>query len=355
MTDLDELETALGSIDDPVIGEDIVSLGLVEELSIEDGVATITFAFNTPFSPAELEIGRRVREVLDEAGLEANLRAYVGEEHGFDEEVMPEVRNIIAVTSGKGGVGKTTIAANLAAGLQAKGAHVGLLDADIYGPNVPRILPTDSEIDLTADERLLPAESDGVKLISMSYLLEDQDDPAIIRGPIINQIMGQFMNDVVWEDLDYLIVDLPPGTGDASLNLLQTLPVNGAVIVTTPQQMAVDDTKKGLRMFQEHDVPIVGIVENMSGFRCPTCDDVHDLFGKDGGVDISEEYGVPLVGSLPLHPDFGREGETPVAKDETSPVHETMLELVDAIADRLGEINRRTVAEHVGDVDEAVD
>ena len=343
-----DLLKALATVEDPSNGDDIVSLGLVNEVSIAEGTATISLAFNTPYAPTEMEIGNRIRDVVAEAGLEADLRAHAGEEHGFDEEVFPMVRNVIAVASGKGGVGKTTVAANLAAGLQRMGAHVGILDADIHGPNVPRILPIEGEPGVTPNGELVPPRSDGVRVMSMGFLTENADDPAILRGPMINNIMVKFLEGVEWGRLDYLIVDLPPGTGDASLNLLQTMPVTGVVVVTTPQEMAVDDTRKGVRMFEKHRTPVLGVVENMSTFHCPTCEDEHDLFGLEGGTRISDDYDVPLLGKLPLHPDFGTEArDGPVVKDDDSPVRETVSELVEEIADEIGALNRRTVAEHV--------
>jgi len=345
-----ELEARLAEIEDPTLDADIVSVGLVNDVSIDDGTATVSLAFNTPYAPAEIEIGNRIREAVTDAGLEPDLTAQISDEHGFDQEVLPGVRNVIAVASGKGGVGKTTVAANLAAGLEDMGARVGILDADVHGPNVPRILSIEDENPaVTHGDDLVPPEADGVRVISMGFLTRNQDDPAIMRGPMVNKVMMNFLEGVEWGFLDYLIVDLPPGTGDAALNLLQSMPVTGAVVVTTPQQMAVDDTRKGVRMFQEHNAAVLGVVENMSTFQCPSCGDEHGLFGRDGATDISEDYDVPLLGRLPLHPGFGAEGaEVPPAKDEDNPVRDHVLELVETITNRTSEINRRTVAEHVG-------
>ena len=340
---LDRLETVV----DPQNDDDIVSLGLLNDLSIEDGTATISLAFNAPYAPAEMELGDAIREVVSEAGLEPDLRAHVGAEHGFDDEVLPTVRNVIAVSSGKGGVGKTTVAANLAAGLDQLGARVGVLDADVHGPNVPRILPLEGEPAVTSEDQLVPPVSDGVRVMSMSFLTENSDDPAMLRGPMVNKFMMKFLEGVEWGYLDYLIVDLPPGTGDAQLNLLQTMPLSGAVVVTTPQQMSVDDTRKAVRMFQEHHTPVLGVVENMSTFHCPSCGDTHDLFGRDGADAISEDYGVPLLNKLPIHTDFNADGSgVPVAKDDDSPVVEDVRTLVSQIADRIGEENRKRVAEN---------
>ncbi|WP_254523562.1 P-loop NTPase [Natrinema caseinilyticum] len=343
-----ELEIKLESVEDPDIGEDIVSLGLVNDVTIDDETARISLAFNAPYAPSELELGNRIRDVIEEAGLEADLRAHVGEEHGFDDEVLPRVRNVIAVSSGKGGVGKTTVAANLAAGLEKRGAMVGLLDADIHGPNIPRILPVESDPGVTPNEEIVPPRSDGVRVISMGLMMEDEDDPAILRGPMVNKFMMKFLEGVEWGRLDYLIVDLPPGTGDATLNLLQSMPVTGSVVVTTPQEMALDDTRKGIQMFNKHDTPVLGVVENMSSFICPSCGDQHGLFGTDGAETIVENYDVPLLGKIPIHPDFGADGsQGALVKDDDSEVQEYVEEVVGEIADRIGETNRRTVADNV--------
>ncbi|SFB98706.1 ATP-binding protein involved in chromosome partitioning [Halobiforma haloterrestris] len=345
-----ELKIKLEEIEDPDIGEDIVTLGLVNDVVIDDETARISLALNAPYAPSEMELGNRVREVCDEVGLEADLRAHVGQEHGFDDEVLPRVRNVIAVSSGKGGVGKTTVAANLAAGLEKRGAMVGLLDADIHGPNIPKILPVEGEPGVMPNEDIVPPRSDGVRVISMGFMTEEDDDPAILRGPMVNKFMMKFLEGVEWGRLDYLVVDLPPGTGDATLNLLQSMPVTGSVVVTTPQEMALEDTRKGVQMFNKHDTPVLGVVENMSSFVCPSCGDQHGLFGTDGADDIVDRYDVPLLGKIPIHPDFGADGsQGPIVKDDDSEVQEPVENVVAEIADRIGEANRRTVAEHTSD------
>ncbi len=342
-----ELMDRLAEVEDPQVGDDIVSMNLVNDVEIDGEDATLSLAFNTPYSPAEMELGDRIREAVTELGLEPSLRAQVDADHGFDVEVLPSVRNVIAVASGKGGVGKTTVAANLAAGLNDLGARVGLLDADIHGPNVPTILPPDGEPGVTPDGEMVPARSGGVMVMSMGQLTRESDDPAILRGPMVNNVMMKFFNDVEWGRLDYLIIDLPPGTGDASLNLLQSIPVTGTVIVTTPQEMAVADARKGLRMFEEHDAPILGLVENMSSFHCPSCGDEHDPFGRGGAEEITEDYGVSLLGTLPIHPDFGTEDrDAPVIRDEESDIRAIVQGLVEDIADRIGEMNRQRVADN---------
>ena len=188
-----ELIERLESVVDPVIGEDVISLGLINDVSIDGETASISLAFNSPFAPAETTLGNEIRDVVTDADLEPDLRAQVGAELGFDEEILPRVRNVIAVASGKGGVGKTTVAANLAAGLERKGAMVGILDADIHGPNIPRILPVESDPGVTPNDELVPPRSDGVRVISMGFLTENEDDPAILRGPMVNKFMMKFL------------------------------------------------------------------------------------------------------------------------------------------------------------------
>jgi ATP-binding protein involved in chromosome partitioning len=347
-----ELEDELSEVEDPNNDYDIVSMGLVNDIEIDDGTASVSLAFNAPYSPAEIDIGNAIRDTVEDAGLEPGLSARVGEPHGFDESILPGVKNVIAVASGKGGVGKTTVAANLAAGLNDRGARVGILDADVHGPNVPRILPTENEPGVTPNDDIVPPRSDGVMVMSTDHLMPDNDDPAIMRGPMVNNVMMKFINEVQWGRLDYLVVDLPPGTGDASLNLLQTLPIAGVVIVTTPQEMAVADARKGLKLFDEHDTPVLGVVENMSGFHCPNCDDTHEVFGSGGGDEIGEDYDVPVLSKLPVHPDFdSAETDGPTIRDEDSAIQDDLFEFVDSVSDRVGAINRRTVAEHVGTTD----
>lgn len=338
----------LATIEDPILGEDVITLDLLDDVTVEDGIARITLALNTPFAPAELTIGERIRAEIADASYEPELVARVGAEHGFDEEILPNVRNVLAVASGKGGVGKTTVAANVAAGLEARGASVGVLDADVHGPNVPRVLGVadlEPGVDPTTD-KLVPPEADGVKVMSMAYMLHDPDDPAIMRGPMVQKVMTHFLENVQWGGLDYLVVDLPPGTGDASLDLLQTLPVAGTVIVTTPERLALDDARKGIKLFEKHDTPIVGIVENMRSFRCPSCGDEHELYGGAGASEICADFDVADLGGLPTHPDFGTEGiEGPVVKATDSPVQADVDAVVERVLENLGAINRKRVAD----------
>ncbi len=219
------------------------------------------------------------------------------------------VKNLVAVASGKGGVGKTTVAVNLALALRRLGASVGLLDADVYGPNVPIMLGTDEQPQALSDRQILPVEAQGVKLISMG-LLNPGDKPMIWRGPMLHSVMQQFLRSVVWGELDYLIVDLPPGTGDVQLSLIQMVPVTGAVLVTTPSVVALADVRKAIEMFRQVNVDILGIVENMSFFNCPHCQGRIDVFGHGEGRRIADTYGVPLLGEIEIDPRIRIGGDT---------------------------------------------
>jgi ATP-binding protein involved in chromosome partitioning len=223
---------------------------------------------------------------------------------------FPELGRIIAVSSGKGGVGKSTIAVNLAVTLAKEGKRVGLMDADIYGPNLPRMMGV-NEPPSVIGEKIVPLNAHGVKVISVGFLI-DREQPAIWRGPIVMKILGQFLKDVAWGELDYLIVDMPPGTGDAQLSLVQTTKLAGAVIVTTPQEVSVGDALRGVRMFERVEVPVLGIVENMSWLECTHCGKPMALFGEGGGQRLADEVGLPLLGQVPLYPPVMKGGDTGV-------------------------------------------
>jgi len=245
----------------------------------------------------------------------------------------PALGHIIAISSGKGGVGKSTVATNLAIALARKGARVGLMDADIYGPNIPRMMGVEGQPPVER-EKIIPLNAHGVKLMSLGFMIE-RDQPAIWRGPIIMKIITQFLRDVQWGELDYFLVDMPPGTGDAQLSLVQATTVHGAVIVTTPQEVASGDALRGAKMFQRVAVPVVGIVENMSYFLCPHCNDRTPIFGSGGGKRLAEELSVPLLAEIPLYAGVltgGDRGEPIVVGEPDSPASRALLDL----AGRLG-------------------
>jgi len=228
----------------------------------------------------------------------------------------PGLGNIIAVSSGKGGVGKSTMAVNIATALAARGARVGLMDADVYGPNVPRMMGVNNP-PAVVDEKIIPLQAHGVKVISLGFLIE-RDQPAIWRGPIVMKIVTQFLRDVAWGQLDYFLVDMPPGTGDAQLSLVQATHVDGAIIVTTPQDVATGDALRGAKMFQRVNVPVLGIVENMSWFECPHCGKPTPIFGTGGGKRLADELELPLLGEIPLYPRVYEGGDrgTPIVVAE---------------------------------------
>jgi ATP-binding protein involved in chromosome partitioning len=335
----DDVRSLLRGVEDPDLGEDIVSLGLINDVTMREGVAHVSLALGAPYSPNETAIAGRVREVLGEEGIECELTANVN--RPAEGDVLPDVKNVIAVASGKGGVGKSTVAVNLAAGLSQLGARVGLFDADVYGPNVPRMVDADERPQATAEEQIIPPEKYGTKLMSMDFLT-GEDDPVIWRGPMVHKLLTQLFEDVEWGALDYMVIDLPPGTGDTQLTLLQTVPIAGAVIVTTPQEVAVDDARKGLEMFGKHETPVLGIVENMSGFRCPDCGTEHDLFGAGGGRAFAEDVEMPFLGELPLDPRVREGGDdgAPIVLDdgETGEAFRTFTENT---ANNAGLVHRR--------------
>jgi ATP-binding protein involved in chromosome partitioning len=253
-----------------------------------------------------------------------------------DADPITGVRNTIAVASGKGGVGKSTVAANLAVALARAGAKVGLLDADVYGPSIPLMMGQGAK-PLVRGGKIVPLEAHGVKIMSIGFLL-DPDKALIWRGPLVAQLITQFLNDVLWEDLDYLVIDLPPGTGDVQLTLTQKIPLSGAVIVTTPQDVALADAVKGLKMFQEVKTPVIGIIENMSGFVCPCCGTVTPIFGEGGGRRTAEEHGVPFLGEVPIDPRIREGGDTGspiVAADPESVTAKAFENLAEAVAVQL--------------------
>jgi ATP-binding protein involved in chromosome partitioning len=240
-----------------------------------------------------------------EVEMTSHVRSTVPQENRI---ALPTVRNVIAVASGKGGVGKSTVTINLAMALSATGARVGLLDADVYGPSIPLMMGTNKR-PFTQGERVLPVESFGVKMMSMGFLV-DENQPVIWRGPMVHGALVQFLNQVDLGELDYLLIDMPPGTGDAQLTISQSAPLSGAIIVTTPQEVSLLDARRGLLMFQNVKVPILGVIENMSGFACAHCDHVTPIFREGGGAKIAREFGVPLLGSLPIDPRVAESGDT---------------------------------------------
>jgi ATP-binding protein involved in chromosome partitioning len=310
MVTVDQVLTSLKKVVDPELHKDIVSMGMIKDLAINDGKVAFTLELTTPACPFNSDIEKDVRAAIDglgvkELNLKVTARVMEGRAVSMDE-LLPGVRNIVAVASGKGGVGKTTVSVNLALALAKTGAKVGLLDADIYGPSVPLMMGLKASPEVI-NNKIQPPEVDGVKVISMGFFYEQSQQAGIYRGPIVSGIVKQFLTDVNWGELDYLIIDLPPGTGDAPLTIAQTIPITGILIVTTPQDVAMNVAVKAIGMFNKLNVPIIGVVENMSYLECPHCTDQIYLFGQGGGKRISDDYKIPFIGEIPLHPGI-REG-----------------------------------------------
>ncbi|RQG90588.1 Mrp/NBP35 family ATP-binding protein [Natrarchaeobius chitinivorans] len=345
--DEDAVLERLRTVEDPELGDDIVSLGLVNEIEVDGDAVEIDLALGAPYSPAETAIAGEIREILLEEGVDPDLSASIPDRDDFegDEQVLANVKNVIAVASGKGGVGKSTVAVNLAAGLSQLGARVGLFDADVYGPNVPRMVDADEPPMATEDETLVPPEKYGVKLMSMAFLT-GEDDPVIWRGPMVHKVITQLTEDVEWGHLDYLVVDLPPGTGDTQLTMLQTMPVTGAVIVTTPQDVALDDARKGLEMFAKHETVVLGVAENMSTFACPDCGSDHDIFGSGGGEEFADTHEMPFLGSIPLDPTVreGGDGGKPTVLEDDGETGDAFRSITENVANNTGIVHRRGVS-----------
>ena len=301
----DAVRAALSRIVDPDLRKDIVSLNFVKELTIDGARVAFTIELATPVSPAKTQIAEQARAAVAaiegvesvDVTLASQVRSATAPEHG--RPPLPGVKNVIAVGAGKGGVGKTTVSVNLALSLAKSGARVGILDGDIYGPNVPMMLGLQAEL-ATDGQQIRPAEKYGLQVVSMGFLTGD-DNAVIWRGPMVHSAIQQFFRDVGWRDLDYLIIDMPPGTGDVALSLSQTVPVAGAIVVTTPQQVSLADSRRAVRMYQKLSIPTLGIVENMSYYSCPNCHHESDIFGFGGGEQMATALSVPFLGRLPIY------------------------------------------------------
>jgi ATP-binding protein involved in chromosome partitioning len=302
---LEKVQESLKAVVDPDLGVDIVSLKFIKDLTVTDGRASFTIETANP-SPARREaLAARAREAVaafagvSDVQVQTRflVRSVSAPEHG--KPPLPGVKNVIAVGAGKGGVGKTTVAVNLAVALSKSGARVGVLDGDIYGPNVPIMFGLQAQLE-SDGKRIRPAEKYGIQVVSMGFLTQDEA-PVIWRGPMLHSAIQQFCRDVAWKDLDYLVVDMPPGTGDVALSLSQTVPAAGAIVVTTPQQVSLADSRRAIRMYQKLNIPPLGLVENMSFYECTNCHHEADIFGHGGGEQIAEQLGVPFLGRLPLY------------------------------------------------------
>ncbi len=331
---------ALRRVKDPELGKDLVSLNMIRDVEIDGGTVRFRLVLTTPACPLrstmEADARQAVAALPGVEKVEVKMDAEVPQDGRSRGVARLPIRNAIAVGSGKGGVGKSTVAVNLAVALAQSGARVGLIDADIYGPNVPTMLGVDRLPPMREANKIEPAEAYGVKVISIGFMVKP-DQPLIWRGPMLHSAIRQFLQDVNWGELDYLVVDLPPGTGDAPLSLTQTLPLSGAIIVTTPQQVSLDDARRALRMFRQLNVPVLGVVENMSYLELPDGTRM-DIFGTGGGERLAQEQKVKLLGSIPMDPAVrkgGDQGKPVVVAEPDSPVARALRDLAEQVAAQL--------------------
>jgi ATP-binding protein involved in chromosome partitioning len=342
---------ALRFVIDPDLGKDLVSLNMIEDIKIDGMVVSFTVNLTTPACPMKDQIQKACEKAIIElvhkdAVPSIKMSSKVTQaspSNTATNDLLPQVKNIIAVASGKGGVGKSTIAANLAVALAKSGASVGLVDTDIYGPSVPTMFGLNGERpNINTQRKLIPLEKYGVKLLSMGFLV-DTDEAVVWRGPMVSSAVKQFLTEAIWGPLDYLVLDMPPGTGDIQLTIVQTVPLSGAVIVSTPQDVALDDARKGVAMFKKVNVPVLGIIENMAYFIPPDAPDKkYYIFGQDGARNLAHKLDVPFLGEIPLQQPIREGGDygKPVAVDETPTG--TFTEIASRVAQQLSIRNANT-------------
>ncbi len=343
----DSVLAALRNVQDPDLKKDLVTLNMIRDLKVveDQGLVSFRVVLTTPACPLKAKIESECRTAVMavpgvqkvEIKMDSEVTVRGGGAHAASNRIEG-VSHIIAVSSGKGGVGKSTVAVNLATALALEGAKVGLMDADVYGPNVPTMMGVTEmpkiEQDPVRGEVFIPPTAQGVKVMSMGFLIQG-DQPVVWRGPMLHSIVNQFCHKVNWGQLDYLIVDMPPGTGDVQLSLAQLVPVTGAVLVTTPQEVSLQDVRKAYHMFEKVRVPVMGIVENMSYFQCGHCDTKHSLFGENGGKALAQKFRTPLLAQIPIVPQVregGDEGRPVVVRDPQSPVAQSLRELARSVA-----------------------
>ncbi|MFQ5737335.1 MAG: iron-sulfur cluster carrier protein ApbC [Thermodesulfobacteriota bacterium] len=333
---------ALGTVMDPELGKDLVTLNMIRDVVIEGTNVRFSLILTTMACPLKKELETNamnaVKAIPGVGEVIVNTGAEVPHSKKLpDKAPIPGIKNTIAIASGKGGVGKSTVAANVAIALAKTGAKVGLLDTDIYGPSVPIMMGLHEPLMATSEEKLIPHEKYGLKLVSVGFML-DEETPLIWRGPLIMQLVKQFLMGVEWGELDYLVIDLPPGTGDVQLTLVQTIPLTGAVVVTTPQDVALIDARRAIKMFHEVKVPVLGIVENMSFFVCPHCNEKSEIFSHGGGEKTSEKYNVPLLGKIPIDMSIRECGDRgmPIVEAEPDSAHsEAFKSIASAVASKV--------------------
>ncbi|MFA6093365.1 MAG: Mrp/NBP35 family ATP-binding protein [Elusimicrobiota bacterium] len=357
MSSESDVLAALKNCMDPELGKDVVSLGMIRDVHVAAGTVSFTFMLTTPACPLKDRMEADARAAVlrlpgvKEVRIRMDAQVKKGRA-GVPGKALPAgVRNIVAVGSGKGGVGKSSVSANLAAALAQEGARVGLLDADVYGPNQPQMMGVEGHKPRIDDSnKVIPAENHGVKVMSMGFLM-DPDMPVIWRGPMLHGAVTQFLGDVLWGELDYLLVDLPPGTGDVQISLCQSAPLTGAVIVTTPQSVALSDVRKAVAMFQKLEVPLLGVVENMSEFICPHCSKSSRIFSAGGAQELSKRFQIPYLGAIPLDPQVCESAErgTPVVLSHPQSAPALALRsLARQVAAQVSLRNHNAEPEHAG-------
>jgi ATP-binding protein involved in chromosome partitioning len=337
----DAVIEAMRTVQEPELGRDLIALDMVKDVVIDGTGLSLKIELTTPACPLKDEIERTTNAALGAIGatrVDITWGAMVRRSQPRQaEQLVPGVKNIIAVASGKGGVGKSTVSVNLAVALAQAGASVGLLDADITGPNIPMMLGLEGQPKASENNKITPLERYGVKAISIQFFVPE-GQPIVWRGPLVGGAIQQFLRDVEWGELDYLVIDLPPGTSDAQLTLAQAVPISGAVLVTTPQEVALADVGKALAMFQRMSVPVIGLVENMTAFVCPHCGDVTEIFGRGGGERFATAHDLEYLGGIPLDITVRQGGDVgvpAVAQRELGPAGRAMTAIAQAVAARM--------------------
>lgn len=336
---------ALRHVQEPELHRDLVSLNMIKDIKICGDAVSFTIVLTTPACPLRSQIEAEARAAVQRLGanpVNIKLEARVPSDQRISSQIKIPVKSTIAVASGKGGVGKTTVAVNLAIALAQSGAQVGLMDADIYGPNIP-IMVGINQPPRAVGERIIPLEAYGIKLMSMGFLVPP-DQAVIWRGPMLHNAIRQFLTDVEWGELDYLVIDLPPGTGDVQISLAQSVPLTGGVVVATPQPVALADVVKGITMFRRLDVPVLGVIENMSYFICPHCNQRTEIFAHGGAEQLAQELGVPFLGAIPLDVAIrvgGDNGQPVTALAPDSPYALPFKTIAEKVAAAISVLNTR--------------
>ena len=346
----DAVSDAMRTVQEPELGRDLVTLDMVKNVVIDGSSLSMTIELTTPACPLKDEIERTTNAALGAIGatnVDITWGAMVRRSQPRQaEQLVPGVKNIIAVASGKGGVGKSTVSVNLAVALAQAGASIGLLDADITGPNIPMMLGVDGQPKASENNKITPLERHGVKCISIQFFVPE-GQPIVWRGPLVGGAIQQFLRDVEWGELDYLVIDLPPGTSDAQLTLAQAVPISGAVLVTTPQEVSLLDVAKAHAMLKRMNVPVTGIVENMAGFVCGHCGEVTEIFGRGGGERFARDHGIEFLGSIPLDVTVRQGADVgipAVAQREPGPAAAAMTALAKTVAARMSVAAARSEA-----------